>query len=290
MPSSSAATRAATASMRWVIVASGSVGSTAGRAARSSSRRCRPTLVSPSRLRTPSALSSMVRAVASSWSRTRARPRPSSPGAGRPPTTASRRAASRAGRGGGPARPGACAGRRAGRRGRPSGPRCPPCARPSRRAGRRAARTAWPACPAATPRAHHRGDRDVLGVQLGHGLVEPLGQDADLGAVGQSESGCHVLSASSAARRAWISSSESKTCCCSLSRISAARLSMPRIRSNDMAVSALRGAQASCCTGRGAGQKIATRVDHPHGASPFGGSDPIGAVCGRGTAPGRRWR
>ena len=35
-----------------------------------------------------------------------------------------------------------------------------------------------------------------------------------------------VPSASRAARRAWISSSESKICCCSLSRISAARLSM----------------------------------------------------------------
>ena len=32
---------------------------------------------------------------------------------------------------------------------------------------------------------------------------------------------------------AWISSSVSKICCCSLSRISAARTSMLRIRSND---------------------------------------------------------
>ena len=40
--------------------------------------------------------------------------------------------------------------------------------------------------------------------------------------------------ASRAARRPWISSSESKTCCCSQSRTSAARTSMLRIRSKDM--------------------------------------------------------
>jgi hypothetical protein len=34
-------------------------------------------------------------------------------------------------------------------------------------------------------RPHDRRDRGVLRVQLGHGLVEPLGQHADLGAVGQ---------------------------------------------------------------------------------------------------------
>jgi hypothetical protein len=34
-------------------------------------------------------------------------------------------------------------------------------------------------------RAHDRRDRGVLRVQLRHGLVEPLGQHADLGAVGQ---------------------------------------------------------------------------------------------------------
>jgi hypothetical protein len=51
-----------------------------------------------------------------------------------------------------------------------------------------------------------------------------------------------VPRASSAARRAWISSSESKICCCSLSRISAARMSMPRMRSNDSVESLLMAA------------------------------------------------
>ena len=96
---------------------------------------------------------------------------------------------------------------------------------------------------------------------------------------GSSDSRLRIVpSASRAARRAWISSSESKTCCCSLSRISAARLSIPRMRSNDIAVSALIGNGASCSAGRGAGGNVATRVDHPHGASPFGRIPLFGAV------------
>ncbi len=51
-----------------------------------------------------------------------------------------------------------------------------------------------------------------------------------------------VPRASSAASRAWISSSESKICCCSLSRISAARISMPRMRSNERVESLLMAA------------------------------------------------
>ena len=81
---------------------------------------------------------------------------------------------------------------------------------------------------------------------------------------GSSDSRLRIVpSASRAARRAWISSSESKTCCCSLSRISAARLSMPRMRSNDMAVSALIGNGASCSAGRGADRKCSDTGGSP---------------------------
>ena len=128
-----------------------------------------------------------------------------------------------------------------------------------------------------------RGERGVLGVQLGHGLVEPLGQHADLGAVGQlGRAACAWCPARRAPRAGRGSRRASRRSAAARSRGSRRRASsMPRMRSNDMAVSALMGARASC-ERDGERQKIATRLDHPHGASPFGRSDPIGAVGARG--------
>ena len=194
-----------------------------------------------------------------------ARPRRCARGSACPPTSAWRRAASRAGRGGCRARRGACAGRRAGRRGRPSGPRRPPCAPPCRRAGRRAVRTASPACPAIASTARMIA---AIAASCASSLatVSSSRSASTLTSVrsGSSDSRLRMVpSASSAARRAWISSSESKICCCSLSRISAARMSMPRMRSNDMAVSALMARRSFLLCGKGSASKCSDPAESP---------------------------
>ena len=186
MPSSSVSSRAASASRRCVIEASGSVGSIAGRPARSSRRRCSPMLVSPSRLRTPSALSSMARVLASSCSRT------------------TRSTASIFSRIGVPTDVGMASSRISCRSRRWSSSSMRLC-RPPRRSSRPSIRPEMPSMRPAMPSSRPSscangfaslsgiastarmiaGDRGVLRVQLGHGLVEPLGQHADLGAVGQ---------------------------------------------------------------------------------------------------------
>ena len=73
--------------------------------------------------------------------------------------------------------------------------------------------------------------------------------------------------ASSGDMRAWISSSASKICCCSLSRISAARVSIVRIRSKETVELLLSFTGVAFVLGRGVGADSSHRqkasIHHP---------------------------
>ena len=166
-------------------------------------------------------------------------------------------------------------------------PRCPPSARPSRRAGRRAARTGVPACPAAPP---PRGRRRRARPRGASAWPRPrrAARPSTLTWVrsGARAAACARCPVRRAPRGARGPRRGGRRAGAAPVAVSAARLSMPRMRSNDMAVSALMREPGFLSERDGrAGdreERVATRRRHPHGASPFGR---VPAV----RTSGRRW-